>query len=181
MGKEILKELTIVTIGVFIALFVNNILQEKKNNSFVIKSLKLIEIEQNENLEHLQNVIESQDLFIEVLKKELNNNKLSFGDIVMKANGFSIPSISTTAWDKLLSNHLELVEYNYIKSLNRIEKRVIFLEDIKSRLGEIAYENANQKDSESKGLLLSLIQDLKRAEISLVEDYKEFNQMNKNY
>lgn len=180
MLKEILKELIIVVLGVFIALLINNIIQEKKNQSFVENSIELIKIEQNENLEHLQKTIESQEKFIMILKEELNNNELTFGEIVQKAKGFSIPSVSTTAWDKLLSNHLELVDYDYIKALNRIEKRVIFLEDIKSRLGEIAYEKANNKDSESKSLILTLIQDLIRSEIILVEDYKDFNKMKKN-
>ena len=125
MLKEILKELIIVVLGVFIALLINNIIQENKNQTFVEKSIELIKIEQNENLEHLQQTIESQDKFIMILKEEINNNDLSFGEVVQKAKGFSIPSISTTAWDKLLSNHLELVDYEHIKSLNRIEKQVI--------------------------------------------------------
>ena len=177
MLKEILKELIIVVLGVFIALLINNIIQEKKNQRFVEKSIELIKIEQNENLEHLQKTIESHDKFILILKEEINNTEITFGEVVQKAKGFSVPSISITAWDKLLSNHLELVDYEDIKSLNRIEKQVLFLEDIKSRLGEIAYEKANKKDSESKGLILSLIQDLRRAEVNLIENYKEFNQI----
>lgn len=175
--KEFVKEILIIIIGVFIALIINNHIQEKRNHSFVQKSLSLIEQEQNENLLRLQNVIESHEKFIETFKNEVKNEDLTIGDVVLKSGGFSIPQISLTAWDKLLSNHLELVEYDYIKHLSRIEQQVIFLEDIKSRLGEVVYRSLGKSDPESKEIVLSLIKDLERAEVNLVERYESFGKL----
>ncbi len=175
--REIAKELSIVILGILVALAINNYVQNRKNKQFLQESISLIQTEQAENLQKLQKSITSQKESIQIYQKNITADSLSIAELIAKSKGFTTINLSQSAWSKLLSKHVELVDYKMFKSLTKIENQLGFIDDIKVRLGDVGFDRALKTDKASKQLVLTLMQDLVRAEEELAEEYRHFNEL----
>jgi len=174
--KDIFKELFVVTLGVLIALGINSFVQERKDAAFLQKSLTLIRAEHQDNLEKMKNAVASH----KELKTFITNNvgdDRAVGEIILQGKGFQAVTISRTAWNKLLSKHIELIDYDILQSLNNVENKITFMEEHHRSFGEVGYQRVLQKDQDSKLLISFMLQDVINAEEGLVKEYEDFEKL----
>ncbi len=175
--REIAKELLVVILGILVALAINNYVQDRKNKQFLKESITLIQTEQAVNAQKLQKSIARQKESIQIYQQHIDADSLSIAELIARSKGFTTINLSQSAWSKLLSKHVELVDYKLFKSLTKIENQLAFIDDIKLRLGDVGFDRALKTDKASKQLVLTLMQDLVRAEEELAEEYAYFNEI----
>ncbi|MEP5940508.1 hypothetical protein, partial [Maribacter dokdonensis] len=81
-AKNYFKELTIVTAGVLIALFISNYKENSKARDYHKSSLKTIQKEVQNNYSNLKIIIEKQTKLVDTINK-YSDDKITIGDIIL--------------------------------------------------------------------------------------------------
>lgn len=173
--KRISEEVLILIAGILIALAVNGYINTQREEDFLRNSLRLIAEEHKDNAERLSLTIKHQEKLLANFQNAAENTKSSVYNIVLESGGFKSSPINNTAWNKLLSKNIELVDYQIIKILTEIDNRITAINALITRLGDTGYANAFKTDPQTKLIMISLLNDVIQSENLLMQKYDMFD------
>ena len=177
----ILREVTIVVVGVLIAVSIGNYKEKKDNEKYVEKTLIAIENEIKSSQAEVDTVLKRHLRLIEILKNGMDNSEQSLGDLVSSSGGFQVASIKNVSLRFFISNKAELLEFQMISQLLDIEAHTELLSDKIERLGDYAYSRINDTTRETKLNFAYLVENVLDSEQSLLESYSRFLEENEGF
>ncbi|MEO1712469.1 MAG: hypothetical protein AAFU60_03955 [Bacteroidota bacterium] len=172
LGK-FLYDMVPVTVGILLALFINNWNETRKDQAFLDRVLASIEQELTDNAEDLEDMVFRHQRLIDTTRHYLENDTVSVFDVFAYTSGFQIPSVKLTSWQALKSSRVELVDYELISSMTDLEEIKINLNLKIEKLMDFAYAHLRYKDEDSKERLLIHFLDLLDTEEDLLERNKK--------
>ena len=94
--KTYLKELTIITIGVLIALIISNLKENNQERKYQIASIETVNNEIEANYANLKDVIEKQTRLLDTIKK-YRAEHITISDLIIeKGGGLQSATLSNT-------------------------------------------------------------------------------------
>ena len=184
-GSQIIdyfKEITIVVIGVLIAVSIGNHKEKLDNEKFLRKTLEAIQKEIVTSQSDLDTVVSRHIGLLEKLEADFNANQMNLGELVSNSGGFQVAFVKNISLRFFISNKAELLEYDMIAQLLEIEQTTKILSDQVDRLASFVYDHINENDEEVVLKFAFLLSDVIDSEQSLLESYSEFLEQNqKNF
>ncbi len=177
----ILREVTIVVVGVLIAVSIGNYKEKKDNEKYVEKTLVAIENEIKSSQAEVDTVLNRHLRLLEILENEMDNSEQSLGDLVSSSGGFQVASIKNVSLRFFISNKAELLEFQVISQLLDIEAQTELLSDKIERLGDFSYNRINDTTQETKLNFAYLVANVLDSEQSLLESYSRFLEENEGF
>ena len=177
------QEITIVVIGVLIAVSIGNYKEKLDNEQYIKKTLLAIENDIKLRQRSVDTVLSKHiDQFNEIQEiVEEGGNELSLGELVASLGGFQVASTGNISLRFFISNKAELLEYELISQLLEIEQRADLLATKLTMLSEYAYEHVNESDEEVLIKFFYLLANVIDSEEGLLEAYSEFLENNSEY
>ncbi len=177
------QEITIVVIGVLIAVSIGNYKEKLDNEQYIKKTLLAIENDIKLSQRSVDTVLSKHiDQFNEIQEiVEEGGNELSLGELVASLGGFQVASTGNISLRFFISNKAELLEYELISQLLEIEQRADLLATKLTMLSEYAYEHVNESDEEVLIKFFYLLANVIDSEEGLLEAYSEFLENNSEY
>lgn len=177
----ILREVTIVVVGVLIAVSIGNYKEKKDNEKYVEKTLVAIKNEIKSSQAEVDTVLNRHLRLLEILENEMDNSEQSLGDLVSSSGGFQVASIKNVSLRFFISNNAELLEFQVISQLLDIEAQTELLSDKIERLGDFSYSRINDTTQETKLNFAYLVANVLDSEQSLLESYSRFLEENEGF
>ena len=171
--KSYLKELTIVTIGVLIALLVSNIKENKEAKRYYDASIETINTEVKSNYSSLKGVIEKQKNLQDTLMK-YGNTSAGIGEIIAKSGGLKIAGLNNNGIDLYKRNEINRIDIEMMSNLNDMHNKSKVISTKADRLIDFAYSNFIDNSKENKTILFVHIRDILDTEESLLKVYKDY-------
>jgi hypothetical protein len=175
------KEITIVVLGVLIAVSIGNYKEKIDNENYVEKTLLAIENEIILSKSEIDTVLIRHLKLFEKLENEFGENEPTIGEFVSSSGGFQIASIKNISLRFFISNKAELLEFELISQLLDIELKTTQLSNKTERLSNFAYEHVNERDEQEFIKFAYLLADVIDGEQTLLESYSTFLDENKIY
>ena len=177
----ILREVTIVVVGVLIAVSIGNYKEKKDNEKYVEKTLVAIKNEIKSSQAEVDTVLNRHLRLLEILENEMDNSEQSLGDLVSSSGGFQVASIKNVSLRFFISNKAELLEFQVISQLLDIEAQTELLSDKIERLGDFSYSRINDTTQETKLNFAYLVANVLDSEQALLESYSRFLEENEGF
>lgn len=174
----ILKEVITVTIGILIALFINNWNEQRKDEKYIKEIFTSINKELDESKNAIIENIPKQVKFIDSLKYYIADDDMSILQIAEKVNGLHAPQIRTNSWAAISSTKIELVDYEKLRCLTDIEDGKEILKEKLKYLTTFGSNNIQDKTRESKEKLIFLLTDIISTENSIKRIIERFEKLN---
>lgn len=175
------REITIVVIGVLIAVSINNFKENIDNANYVEKTLAVIEDEVNLSQKELDTILKKHYKMAKILNEDLiEEGEESLGEMITKLGGFQVATIKNVSLRFFISNKAELLEFELISQLLEIESQSDILNSKVDRLANYVYEHINEKHKETKQTFAFMLYDVIESEESLLEFYRGFLNDNKS-
>ena len=168
------KEITIVVIGVLIAVSIGNYKENLDNEKYVRKTLEAIQNEIITSQSDIDTVLSKHIGLYEKLEAEFTENQMTLGEFISNSGGFQIAFVKNISLRFFISNKAELVEYEMIAQLSEIEQTTKILSGKIERLGSFAYDHIHENDKDVMLKFAYLLSDVIDSEQSLLESYSEF-------
>ncbi|MDT0676588.1 hypothetical protein [Autumnicola musiva] len=159
-AKYFIKEIIPVTIGILIALYINNWNENRKNTNYINQISSSIDKELNETNEDIIDNIEIQKSLIDTLDFYEKNSKISILIAVKKAKGIHMPKIKINSWKAISNTKIELMSYNKVSALANIEEQKEILNTKIENLMKFIYSNTKETGIDKKQLLKLMMQDI---------------------
>lgn len=175
---DYIKEITIVVIGVLIAVSIGNYKERLDNEKYLKKTLGAIENEIVTSQRDIDTVLSRHIGLLEKLENEFNENQETLGEFVSNSGGFQVAFVKNISLRFFISNKAELLEYEIIAQLLEIEQTTKILSDKYNRLASFAYDHINENDKDVMLKFAYLLSDVIDSEQSLLESYSEFLNQN---
>ena len=172
LGK-FLYDMVPVTVGILLALFINNWNENRKDQAFLDRVQASLEQELSDNAEDLEEMVTRHQGLIDTTRHYLANDTVSVFDVFAYTSGFQIPSVKLTSWQALKSSRVELADYELISAMTDLEDIKINLNLKIEKLMDFAYSHLRYKDEGSKERLLIHFLDLLDTEEDLLERNKQ--------
>ena len=144
------KEITIVVIGVLIAVAIGNYKEELDDKKYLRKTLEAIENEILTSQTELDTVLIRHIKLYGILENEIGKNEQTLGELISSSGGFQVASIQNVSLRFFISNKAELLEFQLISQLLDIELKSEMLSDKLKLLTDFAYANVNDGNKEVK-------------------------------
>lgn len=176
-----LQEVSIVVIGVLIAVSIGNYKENADNKRYIEKTLLAIKSEIELSQTEIDTVLSRHIALYETLQNELENNNQTLGELVASKGGFQIASVKNVSLRFFIANKAELLDFQLISQLLDIELRSELLSDKIKLLADFAYEHVNHRDNEIKIKFAYLLANVIDGEQTLLESYNGFLEKNKNF
>jgi hypothetical protein len=176
-----LQEITIVVIGVIIAVSIGNYKNKIDNENYIEKTLLAIENEIELSQAEVDTVLNRHLNLYEILQNESTDNRQTLGELVSSSGGFQVASIKNVSLRFFISNKAELLEFQLISQLLDIESATDILSDKIKRLGDFAYDNVNEGNDDVKIKFAYLLANVIDGEQTLMESYSRFLEENKGF
>ena len=171
--NTIVKEIIPITIGILIALFINNWNEQRKDEKYINQILTSINEELNESYNSVIKQKPKQQKLIDTLEIYLTDNKKTLMDVVIRGNGISFPSIKTNAWKAVSNSKIELLEYDLVSTLSNIEDQKQLLKLQTENLVNYLFTNAEETGEYKKLVLKLMMRDIIRNSTELEKDIKK--------
>lgn len=173
------KEITIVVIGVLIAVSVGNYKEKVDNQKYIEKTLLAIEKDIKLSQSDLDPVFNRHLELLEILREKLEGSEpidpeLTLGELIINFGGFQVAVSKSISLRFFINNKAELLEYDIISKLLDIETQSELLQLKTRRLSDFVYENIDKGGEEVIIKLAYLLNDILDSESSLLEFYSEF-------
>jgi len=178
---EFLKEISIVVIGVVIAVSIGNYKENKDNEMYIEKTLLAVENEIKLSQSEIDTVLNRHIKLYEKLENEIGENEQTLGELISSSGGFQVASIKNVSLRFFISNKAELLEFQLISQLLDIELKSEMLSDKIKLLSDFAYDNVNDGNEEVKIKFAYLLANVIDGEQTLLESYSSFLEENKSY
>lgn len=170
----ILQEVSIVVVGVLIAVSIGNYKEQSDNKAYVEKTLLAIENEIVYSESDLDSVLQRHIELYGILETEIENEELSLGELISSSGGFQVASIKNVGLRFFVSNKAELLEFQLISQLLDIELRSELLSDKIKLLTNFSYEHVNENSADVKLKFAYLLANVIDGEQTLLESYTDF-------
>jgi uncharacterized protein YoxC len=171
--KSYLIELTIITIGVLIALFVNNYKEDYQAREYQRASLKTIETEVEANYSELKDAMEKQNRLLDTVKK-YSADHISLYSLFVKAGGFSAATLSNTGLEFYKRNQINSIDFKVMSTLVRMNQLSKIINSKEERLADYAYRNLLIDTKESKMIVSTYLRDVLGSEKQLKLTYQAY-------
>ncbi|MGB6268768.1 MAG: DUF6090 family protein [Olleya sp.] len=173
------KEITIVVIGVLIAVSVGNYKERVDNEKYIEKTLLAIENDIKLSLADLDTVFNRHLELFELLREKLEGSKpidpeLTLGELIISSGGFQVAVSKSISLRFFINHKAELLEYDIISKLLDIETQSELLQLKTRRLSDFVYENIDKGGEEVIIKLVYFLNDILDSESTLLESYSKF-------
>lgn len=180
---DYLKEISIVIIGVLIAVSIGNYKESVDNQTYVEKTLLAIENDIQQSQPDLDTVFNRHLELFELLRDKLEGSEpidpdLTLMELISNFGGFQVAMNKSVSLRFFVNNKAELLDYDIISKLLDLESISELLQLKTRRLGNFVYENM---DKGGEAVLLKFayyLSDVLDSEKALLEAYSEFLKQN---
>ena len=171
--KSYLIELTIVTVGVLIALVISNFKEDNQAKEYQIASIETIKNEVEVNYSALKGVIEKQDTMLDTMNK-YSEDHISISDLLEKTRGIPSATLSNTGLELYKKNKINSIDFEMMSTL--IQMNILSkLIDIKlEKLLDFLYPNVFVDSRESKMMAILYLRNVLQSEDQLLHAYEDF-------
>jgi hypothetical protein len=176
-----LQEITIVVVGVLIAVSIGNYKQSMDNRNYIERTLLAIENEVRASQSAVESVLEKHLSLIGKVENELEGNDQMLGEMISDLGGVQFPVIKNISLRFFISNKAELIDVDVIAQLLEIELQTKILSDKMDRLADYSYAHFSDAENETKMIFAYLLSDVIDTEESLLESYARFLEENEAY
>ena len=173
------KEITIVVIGVLIAVSIGNYKERRDNDKYIEKTLLAIENDIKLSKSDLDTVFKRHLELFEIIREKLEGSEpidpeLTLGEMITSFGGFQVAVSKSISLRFFINNKAELLEYDIISKLLDIETGSELLQLKTRRLSDFVYENIDKGGEEVIIKLAYYLNDILDSENTLLESYSEF-------
>ena len=182
--KEVLnylKEITIVVIGVLIAVSISNYKERLEDDAYLKKTLRAIEGEMVSSRADVDTVLTKHIDLYEKLENQFEVNAQTLGEFIMSSGGIQIAVVKNVSLRFFISNKAELLEFDVISQLLEIESLTNLYSLNMERLTAFAYDNIHSTNKEVMTKFSYLLSDVIDSEQTLIKLYEEFFKENQLY
>ncbi len=171
--------------GILIALFINNLQKDYRDEKLLESTLQSLSEEFKKNSENINAYLPRQTHFLDTIQHYREDKTYSIFDIATKANGMGSPEIHSTNWQTSLNNSsLCLLNFQTINLLSRIDSKYQELKEQEKFFYHIAYgppifKKGGEGLEYRKGMELWLTSYIGN-EKELLALYEEFEEILKN-
>lgn len=176
-----LQEISIVVIGILIAVSIGNYKENADNKKYIEKTLLAIENEIEVSRTEIDTVLNRHLKLYEILESGIGNDGQTLVELISSSGGFQVASIKNVSLRFFISNKAELLEFQLISQLLDIELKTDALADKIKLLTEFTYDNINEGNDEVKVKFAYLLGNVIDGEQTLLESYSSFLQDNKSF
>lgn len=171
--KSYLKEITIVTIGVLIALFFSNLKENYQAKKFKIASIETIKNEVEINYSELKKVMEQQSRLLDTINKYTDNH-ISIYDLFHKTNGLQLPTLSNTGLEFYSRNEINSIDFEMMSTLIRMNMLSELIDTKLEKLMDFLYPYVYVDSKESKMMVIMYLRNVLESEGQLMNVYENF-------
>ncbi|WP_276371152.1 hypothetical protein [Chryseolinea sp. H1M3-3] len=174
--------------GILIALFINSLQENRRDQQLLASTLASLSDEFSKNKESIEKILPRQQLFLDSLRFFSENESYSIADIGTKTKGIVLSELHSTNWRTSLNNNsLRLLNFEAINLLSRIDAKREELKDQEAFInptvfGPPFFKKGKEGMEYRKGMELWMA-GLIGNETELLELYREFEELlqNKRY
>lgn len=171
--KAYFKELTIVTIGVLIALFVSNFKENNQARKYNVASIETIKNEVIANNTNLKNVLEKQIRLHDTIEK-YSTEHISLEELILKANGLQAATLSNTGLEFYSRNEMNLIDFEMMSILIRMNSLSELIGMKMEKLLDFVYPNTLVDTEESKMLFNIHLGNVIESETQLRQEFEDY-------
>jgi len=171
--KSYLSELTIVTIGVLVALVINNYKEDNQARKYQIASIVTIKNEIELNYEELKKVIESHSSLQDSIKK-YSKDPILLSDLIYKAGGLKSINLKNTGLDFYKKNDINSIDFEMMSMLLNMKSTSELINIKLEKLVDYLYPNLFDDSEESKMLVVLYLENVINSETTLMHSYENF-------
>lgn len=171
--RAYLKELTIVTLGVLIALIIGNLKENSQARKFHAASIKTIMNEVAANNTNLTIVLEKQTRLQDTIAKYITD-QISLEELIRKANGLQGATLSNTGLEFYSRNEMNSIDFEMMSVLIRMNKLSELIGVKMDKLMGFIYPNILVDTQESKRLLYIHLDNVIESETQLRQLFEDF-------
>lgn len=173
-AKSYFKELSIVTAGVLIALFISNNKENSQARDYHKASLETIQKEVQDNYSSLKIIIDKQIKLVDTINK-YSADKITISDIILsKGDGLKGGTLSNSGLEFYKKNQINSIDFEMMSKLINIESTIKLIDTKMEKLMDYLYPNLFVNSEESKKLVVLHMRNLLQSEIQLKQEYEEF-------
>jgi len=173
------KEITIVVIGVVIAVSIGNFKERVDNEKYIEKTLLAIENDIKFSQSDLDTVFNRHLELFEKLRPLVEGSEpidpeLTIYRLLTDFGGFQVAVTKNVSLRFFINNRAELLDYNIISQLLDIESKSTLLQEKIRRLSDFINENMDKGGEENFSKFVVYLNNILDSEQSLLESYSEF-------
>ncbi len=171
--KSYLKELTIVTLGVLVALVISNYKENYQAKKYHMASMETVKNEIELNYDVLKNIIESHTSLQDTIRKYSKDSVL-ISDLIYKEGGLQGIYLRNTGLDFYSKNHIHLIDFEMMSMLLNMRSTSELIDIKLEKLLDYLYPNLFDDSKESKMLVSMYLGNLVNSEAKLLRSYEDF-------
>lgn len=163
-----------VTLGVLLALILNNWKESQSNQRFLNRVMQSIGEEMRENKASIEEILPLHEALIDTIHMYQQQDTISVIEVFTLADGLQAPRIKHTSWQSFLNTKIELVDYQTISVLTEIQEEKEWMNMKLSKLLDFLLEHGESNSSGKKQLLAVYISNIMDSEQRLLELHKKY-------
>lgn len=168
-----LKELTIVTAGVLIALFLSNLIENNQARKYQIASIEAVKNEIDSNYNILKVSFERHTALRDTIDKYRKDHIL-ISDLISKAGGLHGGYLKNTGLDFYTKNQINSIDFEMMSMLMNMKSTSKLIEIKMEKLMDYLYPNLFVDTEESKMLVILYLNNVLNSETQLMLSYVDF-------
>ena len=173
-----LLNLIVVTLGVLIALIIDNWKEKRRNKSFLRKAFKVVKEEIEGNRKEVSKALELHNKLFENLKDKVKDKGKVLKDFIyegLESDELKIPGIKKgVSMRYFIGNHTDLVDQSLIFQLSDIEIVTEYFDKKVELLMNHIFDRMHSKLSRDKEKFLALLKNMIDSENQLLKLYNQF-------
>lgn len=169
-----LREIAIVSIGILIALFLNNWKENRTNQQYLEKAMQTIRLELEESRKDVASVVERQENTMDSIEMYLEDESQTLLELISRSGGVQYPLINNIGLRFFIANKAELLDYQLITKMAEIERSSDLLAQKFDKLMDYAYRAMKKSDAGSKEMFAIHLSNVLDSEYRLLELFEEF-------
>jgi len=169
--KSYLKELTIVTAGVLIALFISNLKENNQALEYYSTSIETINNEVEANYSKLKGVVDTHIQLLDTLNKYGEDN-ITIIDLFKRVNGLEFATLNNTGVEFYTRSKINLIDFEMMSTLYEMRFLSKIIDSKLNRLGDFVYSNMQADSKDSKTVIGLYLSDVLNTEKQLLQTYK---------
>lgn len=177
------REVSIVVIGVLIAIYMGNLKEQYENNHFIDQTMIALQAEARKSQKSINTVLEKHLLIMDSLRVQLEsgNDEESLMDLVGRLGGIQIAQNNNNVLRFFISTKAELLDYEMISMLSEVEFSTNLMNRKMDKLLDFAYMSLQSADLDAKLKFAAYLSNVIDSEGEMVEQYDELLDKYKDY
>lgn len=172
--KNYLKELSIVTAGVLIALIISNHKENSHAKDYYNATIETVKNEVEVNYSNLKNIIEKQNRLLDTIVK-YSKDHITLSDLILhKGDGLQVATLRNIGLEFYTKNHINSIDFDMMSMLISMNSLTDIIETIIEKLMDFVYPNLFVDSEESKRLVILYLGNVIESETQLLQLYKDF-------